>query len=202
MMGQKGREKPSGFDEDRALVRRLLAGEAEAFEQLFEESYDGLYRFTLTRVGHDELLAEELTQAAFVQALEKLDTYRGEAALFSWLCTFCRYEASAHFRRQHRIPARVDGLEEDGEVRAVLDAMAAGVAGPDDSLQSKQAVALVHQALDALRPKYRQVLAWKYFDDLPVSEIAERLDMSPKAAESLLTRSREAFRIEFAAKRK
>jgi len=202
MMGLKGREKPSGFDEDRALVQRLLAGEAEAFEQLFEESYDGLYRFTLTRVGHDELLAEELTQAAFVQALEKLDTYRGEAALFSWLCTFCRYEASAHFRRQHRIPVSVDGPEEDGEVRAVLDAMAAGVAGPDDSLQSKQAVAWVHEALDALRPKYRQVLAWKYFDDLPVSEIAERLDMSPKAAESLLTRSREAFRIEFAAKRK
>jgi len=202
MMGQKGREKPSGFDEDRALVQRLLAGEAEAFEQLFEESYDGLYRFTLTRVGHDELLAEELTQAAFVQALEKLDTYRGEAALFSWLCTFCRYEASAHFRRQHRIPASVDSPEEDGEVRAVLDAMAAGVAGPDDSLQSKQAVALVHDALDSLRPKYRQVLAWKYFDDLPVSEIAQRLDMSPKAAESLLTRSREAFRIEFSAKRK
>lgn len=202
MMGQKGREKPSGFDEDRALVQRILAGEAQAFEQLFEESYDGLYRFTLTRVGHDEFLAEELTQAAFVQALEKLDTYRGEAALFSWLCTFCRYEASAHFRRQNRIPVSVDGSGEDGEVRTVLDAMAAGVAGPDDSLQSKQAVALVHEALDALRPKYRQVLAWKYFDDLPVSEIAERLDMSPKAAESLLTRSREAFRIEFAAKRK
>lgn len=202
MMGQKGREKPPGFDEDRALVQRLLAGEADAFEQLFEECYDGLYRFTLTRVGHDELLAEELTQAAFVQALEKLDTYRGEAALFSWLCTFCRYEASAHFRRQRRTPRSVDGPEEDGQVRAALDAMAAGVAGPDDSLESKQAVARVHEALDSLRPKYRQVLAWKYFDDLSVSEIAERLDRSPKAVESLLTRSREAFRIEFAAKRK
>ena len=48
--------------------------------------------------------------------------------------------------------------------------------------------------VDALPSHYGDVLEWKYIDDLSVIEIAQRLAIGPKAAESLLTRAREAFR--------
>ena len=196
MMGRKGRE-PRRVE--RVLVQRLLAAEPEAFEELFEEHYDGLYRFTLTRVAYDEALAEELTQAAFVKAISKIDTFRGEAALFSWLCTFCRFEVSAHHRSRKWVPARVDGVDEVKEVREALEDLAFMVDGADDSAITREAAGLVHETLDSLRSHYRQALSWKYFDGLPVNEIAARLEMSPKAAESVLTRAREAFRLRYSA---
>ena len=48
--------------------------------------------------------------------------------------------------------------------------------------------------MDVLPERYGDVLEWKYVDGLPVADIAARLDIGPKAAESLLTRARAAFR--------
>jgi DNA-directed RNA polymerase specialized sigma24 family protein len=61
-------------------------------------------------------------------------------------------------------------------------------------LARKQEAHLVHAALDLLPPHYARALEWKYVDRLPVAEIAARLRLGAKAAESLLTRARRAFR--------
>ncbi len=54
-------------------------------------------------------------------------------------------------------------------------------------------------ALDQLPSHYGSALEWKYLEELSVKEIASRLKLSPKAAESTLTRAREAFRDGFTA---
>lgn len=185
--------------EDRKLVRRLLAGEEAAFRQFLDDYSGGLYRFALARLDDDEPLAQEIVQATVVSALESLDGYRGEAALFSWLCSCCRHQISAHFRRLKRRPPQVELIEDSPEIRAVLDSLSAGLEGPEDSLRRKEARRLVHLVLDHLPPRYGRALEWKYFEGLPVVEIANRLELSPKAAESVLTRAREAFRTGFAA---
>ena len=56
---------------------------------------------------------------------------------------------------------------------------------------------LVRRVLDTLPPHYADALEWKYIDEVPVQEIAGRLGLGVKAAESLLTRAREAFRDAF-----
>jgi RNA polymerase sigma-70 factor (ECF subfamily) len=184
--------------EDRALVRRMRAGEEPAFEQFFDACFQPLYRFALVRVDHDVELAKEMTQAALCRALEKLDTYRGEAALFSWLCSICRFEISGHFRRAGRLPPAAD-LKEDGvALRGVLDSIAADADDPENALLRREVARLVHVTVDHLPPHYGQVLEWKYTDGLSVKQIAERLGTSPKAVESLLTRARQAFRDGFA----
>jgi RNA polymerase sigma-70 factor (ECF subfamily) len=61
-----------------------------------------------------------------------------------------------------------------------------------------EARALVHAALDLLPPRYGRILEWKYLDDLPVKEIADRMSVGTKAAESLLTRARISFRETYA----
>ncbi len=185
--------------EDRALVRRLLDGDEAAFERLFEDYFGGLYRFALTRLDFDETLAQEVVQATMLKAIEKLDTYRGEAAFFSWLCSVCRREISALFRRRKRSPTEVELIENTPEIRAVLDALAAGAAGPEEALRRKEVARLVHLTLDHLPPRYGRALEWKYFDGLAVKEIAARMGVSPKAAESVMSRAREAFRTGFGA---
>jgi DNA-directed RNA polymerase specialized sigma24 family protein len=55
----------------------------------------------------------------------------------------------------------------------------------------------VHLVLDALPAHYANALEWKYLEELSVAEIAGRLGLGEKAAESLLTRARAAFRDAF-----
>ena len=185
--------------EDRALVERLLAGDQTAYDRFFEDYFGGLYRFALTRLGFDEELAREIVQSTVATAIERLDAYRGEGALFTWLCGICRNEIRGHFRRLRRAPVEVELVEDTPEIRAVLDALAAGAGGPEEELQNTEVARLVHLTLDHLPPRYGRALEWKYIEGLSVREIAARLGISAKAAESILTRSREAFRTGFTA---
>src|SRR5262245_8243659 len=184
-------------DDGRALVRRMLAGQESAFEEFFGDHFPPLYRFALARL-RDGDAAEEVVQAALCRALARLETYRGEAALSTWLYTFCRHEISAHYERQARTPERIELIEDLPEVRAAIESLAAAAGGdPEALLQREEIRRLVQVALDQLPHRYGDALEWKYIDGLSVREIAERLTVSAKAAESLLTRARVAFRDVF-----
>ncbi len=93
---------------DRRLVKRMLAGDGAAFEQFFDDHFPGLYRFALTRVDHDADVADEVVQATICKAIDRLESYRGEAALFSWLCMICRNLITDHHRRTQRRPQWVE----------------------------------------------------------------------------------------------
>jgi RNA polymerase sigma-70 factor (ECF subfamily) len=179
---------------DLALVQRMRAGEEAAFEEFFAASFDGLYRFALARLDHDHDLAKEMAQAALCRAFEKLATYRGEAPLFSWLCAICRFEISAHFRRLRREPPCVDLPEEMAEALGALDSLSFELTDPESQALRREVGRLVHLTVDRLPPQYAQVLEWRYTEQLGVPEIARRLAVSYKAAESLLSRARQAFR--------
>ena len=129
------------------------------------------------------------------KGIERLDTYRGEAALYTWFCQICRHTLIDQRRKAQRGERFVRPLEDEPDVRAVLEAIAAPVeAQPDAQAWHCDIQRLVQATMDVLPDRYGDVLEWKYVDGLPVHEIAARLDMGPKAAESLLTRARTAFR--------
>ncbi|MFQ5701265.1 MAG: RNA polymerase sigma factor [Acidobacteriota bacterium] len=183
---------------DRQLARRMLAGEEGAFEEFFERYFPGLYRFALARLSGSEDAAEEVAQVSLCKAVSKLASYRGEASLFTWLCTFCRHEIAAYYKHHKRSQRQVDLIEDAPEIRAALESLPAMFGeGPEKEVYRKEIGRLVQVVLDQLPPHYGNALEWKYIDELPVREIAARLGLSAKAAESLLTRSRAAFRDGF-----
>jgi RNA polymerase sigma-70 factor (ECF subfamily) len=184
---------------DRALVRRLLAGDERAFDEFFEGHFPGLYRFALARVGRDHDAAEDVAQATLCKAVTKLRTYRGEAALFTWLCTFCRHEISAFHRKRGVVAKRVDLIEDHPEIQAALESLGELTDDPEQALVRSEIGRLVQVTLDQLPCHYGNALEWKYLEGYSVKEIATRLELSPKAAESLLTRARVAFRDGFTA---
>ena len=178
--------------DERALVRRMVAGDRQAYEEFADAYIPALYRFATIRLHHDPELSREIAQATLVKAIEKIGTFRGEAALVTWLCACCKSEIAAHFRRSRTRPAEIEWSEERAP-----DAVPPGGAspdGPESSLLRGETRELVHLALDRLPPRYAQVLEWKYLDNLPVQEIADRIELKIKAAESLLTRARNSFR--------
>ena len=186
--------------DERDLVQRMLRGDERAFDAFFERHFSRLFRFALPRLDQDADAAEEVVQATLCKAIAGLKGYRGEAALFTWLCTICRREIAAHRERLGRSPMPTGLVEDSPEIRAALDSLARILAeDPESELQRGEVARLVQVTLDALPGVYGDALEWKYVQGLSVKEIAERLNLGGKAAESLLTRARQAFRDGFAA---
>jgi len=182
---------------DLDLARRVLAGDESAFEDFFGSYFSRLYRFARVRLGGDEDAAEDVVQTTLIKALGKLHTYKGEAALFTWLCRFCRWEIAAWHERTGK-KAEVSLEDDRPETRAVLDALTVlSRDDPEGELERRELSRLVHVTLDHLPDKYGDALEWKYIQGLSVEEISRRLDLGYKAAESLLTRARQAFREGF-----
>jgi len=188
---------------DLQLVERMLGGDENAFAAFGDRYFAAVYRFALARLDGDRELTREIVQSVMTRTLSRLDTYRGEASLLTWLCACCRNEILMHFRRRSSAPAEVafDGGFGRGrgggparEPEPAAGAPAAAPRAPDAALERRQTARLVHAALDALPARYARALEWKYLEHLPVREIAVRLEVGPKAAESLLTRARQAFR--------
>ena len=189
--------KTNGVEDDgeRILVRRMRAGEEQAFEEFFELYFQPVYRFALSRLDRRSDLAKEMAQAAICRALEKLHLFRGEASLLTWICAICRFEISAHRRRESRHGE--EPLDEDMKPTAEATETALDRFDPQRRVLRGEVARQVNQVVDRLPTRYAQALAWKYTDELSVAEIAHRLGVSAKAAESLLTRAREAFRAQF-----
>jgi RNA polymerase sigma-70 factor, ECF subfamily len=180
---------------DKRLVERMLAGDEAAFRTFFATYFPRLLRFALYRLHGDDALAEDVAQNALGKAMDKLETYRGEAALYSWLCTFCRHEIGAALRRTRREP--VDLIDDLPLIRATLESLMDPAAGPDRDADRSELARLIQVTMDSLPPVYADALEWKYIDGFSVAEIGERLGRGHKAAESLLNRARESFRDGF-----
>lgn len=185
---------------DKQMVSRLLDGDRSTFDAFFNGYYPRLYRFALSRLDNDHNLADETAQVVLCQAISKMDTYRGEAPLFSWLCTFCRYEISKQLNAVGRAQGDTLLTEDDPTVRAALESLlSASSDDPHVALYQIEISRLVKVALDNLPALYADSLEGKYVHGLSVKEIARRIGKSPKATESILTRARSDFRDAFKA---
>ncbi|MFO1407974.1 MAG: RNA polymerase sigma factor [Steroidobacteraceae bacterium] len=183
------------MQDDRELVRRMLVGEEPAFAEFFETYFPRVYRFALPRLGRDPDTAQDVVQATLVKAMRKLDGWRGEAALFTWLCQICRREIADHVRSERRRADRVVLIEDSEAVRSALEAIEAPPG--DDPLRrctGEEVGRLVHAVLDRLPGRYGEALEWKYVEGRSVEEIGDRLGIGHTAAQSLLARARVAFR--------
>lgn len=176
-----------------------MAGDQRAFDEFFNRYFDRLYRFALVRLNQDSHAAEDVVQQTLCRAMQKIKLYNGESALFTWLCRICRNAIADTFRAKDRPPAHTVPFEDTDEIRRALESLTAMSADdPQQSALSHQIHRLVHAVLDCLPTRYGQVLELKYIDGLTVKEIAVRMKVGPKAAESLLGRARIAFRDAFA----
>jgi len=184
----------TAYLDDKRLVKRLLAGDEQAFSAFFSENFARLYRFALVRLSGDQDGAREVAQAAMTRAVQKLDTYRAESALFTWMCAICRNETSDWLERQGRYREHIVLVEDYPEVRAAVDSLTVPEqSGPEYQYRRAELLRLIQVALDCLPPKYGDVLEWKYVEGYTVREISERLGIGTEATQSTIARAKRAF---------
>ena len=148
------------------------------FQRMYEESLSVVYGFLLVRVGGHVGLAEDLTAETFTAAMREYRVGRPEAVTSSWLLTVARRRLIDHWRHQ-------TFACEIGHMVTTPATVRFPNVGEQD---------LVARSLAALSEPQRVALILQYLEGYPVAEIAEIIGRSPKATESLLVRSRSAFR--------
>lgn len=183
------------MESDAELVRRMLEGDERAFNAFFDAYFPRVYRFALPRLGREEDAAKDVVQATLTKAIRNLGQYRGDAALFTWICQICRNEVVDYLRAHRRRSDRIVLIEDSPEVRAALEAVEAPDSdNPVASLDRAETARLVRSLLDRLPSRYGDVLEWKYVEGKSVEEIGAELGIGHTAAQSMLARARTAFR--------
>ena len=182
--------------EDLQLAKRLLNGQEKAFDEFFHQYYARIFRFCRRRA--DEPDAEEIALETLRHAIQRIETYRGEASLLTWLYQVARSQVSAHYKR-HRKHQNLVLIEDDPQIQAEVAAMAIDLGDTPEALRDmQQRQHLVHYMLDSLPGDYGRVLEWKYVEEFSVEEIAAKLESTPTAIQSMLARARTAFRKAYA----
>jgi RNA polymerase sigma-70 factor (ECF subfamily) len=189
--------KNSQLHIDRTLARRVAEGDSDAFEEFFREYFPRLFRFTLSRVDANADLAEEIVQRTMCRVVQKMDSYRGEALLFTWLCMICRNEMTAIYRHKGLQQSKTVFLEDHPAIRAALESISVETDTPEKEQHEQELARFVRLTLEYLPARYATALELKYISGCSVDEIGEQLDISSKAAESLLSRARAAFKEGF-----
>ena len=177
----------------RVLVRRCLAGEAAAWEEIVRlhnrRIYNLCYRFTSSP---DD--AQDLTQDVFIKIYRTLSTYDiAKGAFTTWITTVTRNLLVDHFRRskQDRITDSIDAsLREEDDSLSLSDRLEDPGPSPADRLASKEAQKMVQLALARLSPELREAVILRDLQDMDYKEIAQVLRVPEGTVKSRISRGR------------
>jgi len=180
--------------ESKTFVAKLVKMDSRAWRTFCYEYAPTLVSYAKIRFGCSSESAEEIAQRTFVRSVRSIRRFDpGRGTLGDWLRGICRNEARTLFSK--------DGREIPLSQIAAGDLKALGriddVPLPDEMMAKREVQGLVNETVLGLYSRYRDVLVRKYLKGEPVATIASEWGQSEKAVESLLSRSREAFKTAF-----
>ncbi|MEN3334888.1 MAG: polymerase sigma-70 factor, subfamily [Blastocatellia bacterium] len=170
---------------DLELVRAAAAGDAAAFEQLYQQHYRRVYSLCLRMLG-STTQAEDLTQEVFLQVFRKLGSFRGDSAFTTWLHRLTVNQVLMHFRKRG---VKLEHTSEEGDFTNVVDT----------PLQSTRRISMVdrlalEKAISELPPGYRTVFTLHDIEGYEHEEIAGMLGVSIGTSKSQLHKARMRLR--------
>ncbi len=178
-------ENPADMD----LARRVASGDERALEELYERFADPLFAFIYHSLDGNRPDAEEVWQDTLSACIRALPSYRGQSRLLTWVWGVARHKLADRRRGQERRNETLFSLPPD-ELAELIDAGPL----PEQILAQRATCARVAEVLGQLPSEYRMALAIRYADGQSVQTVARVLGKTYKAAESTLSRAREAFR--------
>lgn len=168
--------------DDRALLERWRAGDADAGQALFGRHFDSVYGFFETKCPPD---ADELVQATFLAILRAKDQFRGDSSFRTYLFTIARHELYRLLRTRQRHDAKLD---------FELSSIAELVSTPGTRMARNQEQRRLVEALQQLPVEQQTLLELHYWEDMDIADLAKVFESPAATIRTRLHRARKALR--------
>ena len=180
-----------GVPADEVLMQAFAAGDARAFETLYDRHALPVWRF-VQRSVHDSALADDLVQDVWFSLVRQAPQYQPRARFRTWLFTLAHHRMVDHWRT-HKLHASLDAETADGA--ALVDTLAADSGfGPVRQLQSREQAQALLDALAALSLPQREAFLLQAEGGLSLADIAQATGVNTETAKSRLRYARERLR--------
>ena len=174
--------------EEETFVRKLKRMDERAWEVFCRQYSLPLRAFVQFRFGCNRESAEEIVQMTFIRCVKSIKNFKpSRGRLLNWLKAISKNEAHTLLQQEQKQLATIEGIFQEIDTVALSEEM----------VVKEEIQLLIHETIAELYSRYRKVLILKYVENRKVAEIAVMLGQSEKAIESLLSRSRQAFRKVF-----
>jgi RNA polymerase sigma-70 factor (ECF subfamily) len=180
---------------DAALAARARGGDAAAFELVMRRHNRLLFR-TARGIVADDAEAQDVVQETYLRAFMRLESFRGDAALATWLARIAVNVALDAQRRKGRQVA----LDEQGDLAAeplpehMMSFCAPQSENPDAAAERGQLRALLQLAIERLPPIYRSVFILRAVEEMSVDQTAFCLQVSEDVVKTRYLRARSLLR--------
>ncbi len=172
----------SGVDPDGDLITRIINGDKTAFAQLIDRRAPSLSALAAQMLG-DVHMAEDIVQTVFLKTWQMLPNWEpGRAKLMTWMRRVTVNQCLDNLRKSK--PIYTDNLPD------VVSDKDSPEAALSDNLRSAQ----IRRIMADLPDRQKMALTLFYYQELSLKEAANVMDISPDAFESLIRRSRSAFK--------
>jgi RNA polymerase sigma-70 factor (ECF subfamily) len=176
---------------DETLMQAFAAGDARAFETLYDRHALPVWRFVLRSV-HDPALADDLVQDVWFSLVRQAPQYAVRARFRTWLFTLAHHRLVDHWRTR-KTHASLDADTDEGA--ALADTLAADSGfGPVKQLQTREQAQALLDALAALPLPQREAFLLQAEGGLSLAEIAQATGVNAETAKSRLRYARERLR--------
>ena len=175
------------------LVRRCIAGDAVAWEEIVQRYHRRIYNICYRFAGSADD-AQDLTQEVFIRMYRTLNSYDvARGAFMTWVTTLSRNLLVDHFRKtkHDRLTDSLDTTASDNpDAMTLSDRIPDEGPAPDSGVQSRETRDAVHQALQKLSPELREAVILRDLQDMDYREIATVLKVPEGTVKSRINRGR------------
>ncbi len=175
--------------EDFALVKRAVAGEQKAYEELVTR-YRGPLQNVMYRMVRSMEESEDLVQEAFMKAFASLSNFNFEYSFSTWLYKIATNNCIDHLRRKKLQTTSIDAPIEYKDSSYTFE-IPDLTYYPDKEMMRNERNSLIKRAIDSLPEKYKTVIYLRHSDELSYEEIAEMLKVPIGTVKARIFRARE-----------
>jgi RNA polymerase sigma-70 factor (ECF subfamily) len=176
-----------------ALVRRCIAGDSAAWEEIVGLHHRRIYNICYRFTGRGED-AEDLSQEVFIKIYRTLKTYDAKRGSFAtWITTMTRNLLVDHFRKskQERATDSLDApVGADDDAPSLQERLPDAGPGPQAQMERSEKQMLIQAALQKLSPELREAVILRDLQDMDYREIAQILRVPEGTVKSRINRGR------------
>jgi len=173
------------------MPRDLKKTGGEDFFKTVSESHKDRVYSTCYHFVHHELDAEDLSQEVFMEIYRSIDRFRGDAQLSTWIYRIAVNKSLDFIRKKRRKKRFAHVLRFLGPADEGVELQLPAPNNPHSDLEQKESIQLLNKTIDSLPENQKAAITLSSYEGFSNAEIADIMDTSVSAVESLLHRARQ-----------